>query len=280
MRIWILWIGLFFVCNLSNAQKRDWVDWVNPLMGTDSKYELSNGNTYPAVSMPWGMNAWSPQTGANGDGWMYQYQANKIRGIKQTHQPSPWINDYGQFSLMPVNKAVFTESARASWFSHKAEKASPYAYEVYLADHRVFATVSPTERAAIFTFQYQEGDSAYVVIDAFDRGSRIDIDPAARTISGYSSRNSGGVPSNFKNYFVLEFDQPFIFQRVWHDQQQPWAPLRRRRWCVRRVRRRPPWPTPLPRLPPVRRDDLVPNGRCDVGDHHHRRGRQQPAGAC
>jgi len=219
MRIWILWIGLFFVCNLSNAQKRDWVDWVNPLMGTDSKYELSNGNTYPAVSMPWGMNAWSPQTGANGDGWMYQYQANKIRGIKQTHQPSPWINDYGQFSLMPVNKAVFTESARASWFSHKAEKASPYAYEVYLADYRVFATVSPTERAAIFTFQYQEGDSAYVVIDAFDRGSRIDIDPAARTISGYSSRNSGGVPSNFKNYFVLEFDQPFIFQRVWHDQQ-------------------------------------------------------------
>lgn len=66
------------------------------------------------------MNFWTPQTGKMGDGWQYTYTANKIRGFKQTHQPSPWINDYGQFSIMPVvGKPEFNEEKRASWFAHK-----------------------------------------------------------------------------------------------------------------------------------------------------------------
>ena len=72
------------------AQKtKESVDYVNPLMGTDSKFSLSNGNTYPAIALPWGMNFWMPQTGKMGDGWAYVYDADKIRGFKQTHQPSP-----------------------------------------------------------------------------------------------------------------------------------------------------------------------------------------------
>ena len=78
------------------ADKKDLVDYVNPLVGSQSKISLSTGNTYPAIAMPWGMNFWMPQTGKMGDGWAYTYDADKIRGFKQTHQPSPWINDYGQ----------------------------------------------------------------------------------------------------------------------------------------------------------------------------------------
>ena len=79
-------------------------------MGTDSHYSLSNGNVYPAIARPWGMNFWTPQTGEMGNGWAYTYDANKIRGFKQTHQPSPWMNDYGQFSLMPLTGELrFTE---------------------------------------------------------------------------------------------------------------------------------------------------------------------------
>ncbi|RKW60638.1 MAG: glycoside hydrolase family 92 protein, partial [Prevotella sp.] len=84
------------------------VDFVSTLVGTQSSYQLSTGNTYPAIAMPWGMNFWMPQTGKMGDGWAYTYGAEKIRGLKQTHQPSPWINDYGQFSVMPTTgKIVF-----------------------------------------------------------------------------------------------------------------------------------------------------------------------------
>lgn len=86
------------------AQAKDFTQYVNPLMGTLSSFELSTGNTYPAIARPWGMNFWTPQTGKMGDGWQYVYTANKIRGFKQTHQPSPWINDYGQFSIMPVTE--------------------------------------------------------------------------------------------------------------------------------------------------------------------------------
>lgn len=186
------------------------VDYVNVLMGTQSKFELSNGNTYPAIARPWGMNFWSPQTGKMGDGWMYQYDADKIRGFKQTHQPSPWMNDYGQFSMMPVvGKTVFDQEERASWFSHKAETARPYYYKVYLADYDVATEITPTERAAVFRFTFPQTNDASVIIDAFDKGSSTQVLPEKNAVIGYTTRNSGGVPENFRNYFVIVFDKPF-----------------------------------------------------------------------
>jgi predicted alpha-1,2-mannosidase len=186
-------------------------DYVNVLVGTQSKFELSTGNTYPAITLPWGMNCWSPQTGNMGDGWMYTYTADKIKGFKQTHQPSPWIGDYGQFSIMPVTgKPVFNQDQRASWFSHKAEVAKPYYYKAYLADHDVTVEITPTERAAMFRFTFPEDDS-YIVVDAFDKGSSIKIIPEENKIIGYTTKNNGGVPGNFKNYFIIIFDKPFTY---------------------------------------------------------------------
>ncbi|TWF45240.1 putative alpha-1,2-mannosidase [Chitinophaga polysaccharea] len=193
-------------------------DWVNTLMGTDSKVSLSNGNTYPAIALPWGMNFWMPQTNTMGNGWAYQYTADKIRGFKQTHQPSPWINDYGQFAIMPVTGSVkFDQHKRASWFSHKSEVARPYYYSVYLADPDVTTEITPTERAAQLRFTFPATDSAFIVVDAMDHGSYIKIIPEQQKIIGYTTKNSGGVPSNFKNYFVITFDKPFTVSNTWHD---------------------------------------------------------------
>ncbi|MDR2497045.1 MAG: GH92 family glycosyl hydrolase [Tannerellaceae bacterium] len=194
------------------------VDYVNPLVGSESTYALSAGNTYPAVARPWGMNFWTPQTGKMGDGWAYTYTATKIRGLKQTHQPSPWINDYGQFSIMPVTGSpLFGEEERASWFSHKAEISKPYYYSVYLAEHDVVAEVTPTERAAMFRFTFPESEHSYVVTDAFDKGSHVRIIPSENKIVGYTTRNSGGVPDNFRNYFVIVFDKPFTYRATFTD---------------------------------------------------------------
>lgn len=194
------------------------VDYVNPLMGTDSKYSLSNGNTYPAIATPWGMNFWTPMTSAMGDGWTYKYNENKIRGIKQTHQPSPWINDYAAFSLMAVTGMLkYEENERASWFSHKAETVNPYHYKVYLADYDVVAEIAPTERAAHFRFTFPGSDSSYVLLDGFFKGSMVKILPEERKITGYCRNNSGGVPDNFHNYFVAEFDKEFEMAHTWGD---------------------------------------------------------------
>ena len=188
------------------------VDYVNPLVGTHSSFELSAGNTYPAIARPWGMNFWTPQTGRMGDGWAYVYTQNKIRGFKQTHQPSPWINDYGQFSIMPVvGKPEFNEERRASWFSHKAEDARAYYYKVYLADHDVLTELTPTDRAAMFRFTFPEAKASYIVVDAVDGGSYVEVDKEHNRIIGYTTKNSGGVSPNYRNYFVLEFDKPFEY---------------------------------------------------------------------
>lgn len=195
----------------------NYADYVNPLIGTQSSFELSTGNTYPAIARPWGMNFWTPQTGKMGDGWQYTYNAYKIRGFKQTHQPSPWINDYGQFSIMPVvGKPEFDEEKRSSWFSHKGEVAKAYYYKVYLAEHDVVAELTPTERAAMFRFTFPENEKSYIVVDAFHKGEfkespYIKVDVEKNRIIGYTTRNSGGVSDNFKNYFVIEFDKPFSY---------------------------------------------------------------------
>ncbi len=221
-------IFLFYILSLwltsAFAQKNEGlidspVDYVNTLMGTQSKISLSNGNTYPAVTVPWGMNFWTPQTGKMGNGWQYTYDADKIRGFKQTHQPSPWINDFGQFVVMPVTgKLCYNEDDRASWFSHKAEIAKPYYYSVYLADHNITAELTPTERSAIFRFTYPETDSAYIVIDALDKGAYIKVIPEENKIVGYSTKNSGGVAANFKNYFVIYSSKPFSFYKLWNKE--------------------------------------------------------------
>ncbi len=211
--LFLFFCSIFIALQSADAIERDYTAYVNPLMGTMSKYTLSSGNTYPAIAMPWGMNFWTPQTGKMGDGWVYTYTADKIRGFRQIHQPSPWINDYGQFSIMPVTgKPVFDEEERASWFSHKTETAKPYYYSVYLADHDVVAELSPTSRAAIFRFTFPQNDSSFVVVDAFDKGSYIKIIPEENKIIGYTTKNSGGVPDNFKNFFVAVFDKPFHYK--------------------------------------------------------------------
>ncbi|SEM90237.1 alpha-1,2-mannosidase, putative [bacterium A37T11] len=193
----------------------DPVELVNPLVGSFSDPSFSNGNTYPAIALPWGMNFWSPQTGKMGDGWMYRYDAQKIRGFKQTHQPSPWMNDYGQFSIMPGSgHPEVDEDKRASWFSHKAETSKSYYYKVYLADADVTTEIAPTERAANFQFTFPKSDSSFVTVDAFDKGSAIQVFPEEKKVVGYSSKYSRGKLINFKNYFVIYFDKAISFSKL------------------------------------------------------------------
>ncbi len=194
------------------------VDYVNPLVGTDSDFALSNGNTYPAIALPWGMNFWTPQTNKMGNGWAYMYDDTKIRGFKQTHQPSPWIGDYAAFALFPeTGKVITDENKRASWFSHKIEIAKPHYYRTYLSNYDVITEITPTERAAQFRFTFPESESSHILIDAFNKGSMVKISKEERKVTGYCRNNSGGVPENFHNYFVIIFDKAFEEVSTWKD---------------------------------------------------------------
>ncbi|MBS1655034.1 MAG: GH92 family glycosyl hydrolase, partial [Bacteroidetes bacterium] len=205
---------------LLRAQE-DLTKYVLPIAGSQSEYQLSNGNTYPCIGLPFAMNHWTPQTALNGERWQYSYNANYITGLKETHQPSPWVGDYGQLSLMPTTGGKkFLEKDRQSWFSHKTEIAAPGYYKVYLADHNVTAELTPSERGCIMQFTFPKTNQANVVIDAFDQGSFVKIIPEENTIVGYTTQHSGGkklLPENFKNYFVIKFDKPFTSFLTWKD---------------------------------------------------------------
>jgi len=218
MKLPFLFLTFLLPLSLFAQKQLSPVDYVNPLMGSASKYDLSNGNTYPAIALPWGMNTWTPQTGKMGDGWQYTYDAYKINGFKQTHQPSPWMNDYGQFAIMPeTGHLKVTQNGRASWFSHKTEIAKPYYYSVYLADHDVTTEITPTERSAQFRITFPKSDSSFIVIDAFDRGSYVKIIPSENKIIGYSTKFARGPLKNFKNYFVIYVDKPITVYHTYSD---------------------------------------------------------------
>lgn len=194
------------------------VDYVNPLMGSLSSLELSNGNTYPTVCVPFGMHNWAPHTGKMGDGFLYTYQTNYLYGFKQTHQASLWINDYSQFSMMPIaNRDRFTEQRRRSWYSHKKEVAKPHYYSVYLADHHARFEMTATERAAAFRVKYHPSDSSFMVIDAYKCGAYVRVIPEKNMVVGYNSNYTAGVSRGFKNYFVMVFDRPFTEHFVWYN---------------------------------------------------------------
>ncbi|MBQ7877805.1 MAG: GH92 family glycosyl hydrolase [Bacteroidales bacterium] len=218
-------IALAAILLASCARKTELVenpaDYVSTLVGTLSEHSFSTGNTYPATALPWGMNFWTPVTGKMGDGWAYRYDAHWIRGFKQTHQPSPWINDYGQFAVMPVrNSQRVSQDQRASWFSHKSETSRPYYYQVYLADHDINVEMAPTERAVSMLFTYPESATSGIIIDAYDGGSYIKVLPQENAVVGYTTKNSGGVPENFRNWFVVKFDKPIEGYQVYAGPDQ------------------------------------------------------------
>lgn len=198
------------------AQMAPPVTLVNPLMGTDSTGGYSHGNQYPAIALPFPMNTWAPYTQPERDSFYYQYPKTNFYGIRETHQPSPWIADYGTFSLMPVSgKLAVKETDRVSSFRHETEVLHPSYYKVHLDTWNATAEVTPTERCARFRFTFEDKGDSYVVLDAFPRGSTVQIIPSENKIIGATHYNHGGVPGNFSNYFVIVFDRPFTAYGVW-----------------------------------------------------------------
>ena len=203
---------IHFSC--SEFDQEDYTQYVNPLIGSDSSFKLSNGNTYPAIALPWGMNFWTPQTGEMGNGWIYTDKNSGLVGIRQTHQPSPWINDYGAFSIMPIiGELRVLEDERKS--NYKNIKVSPHYYKVELTDSKTILELTPTKRSAHFKIKFVENSKSHIIIDAFFKGSEIKIIPKENKIIGIAKNNSGGVPENFANYFIIEFNRPFSDFGTW-----------------------------------------------------------------
>ena len=210
----------FFLTMGAFSQQKDLVQYVNTLQGTDSNFGLSRGNTYPTTAMPYGMHAWSAQTGKNGDGWKYQYSADEIRGFSQSHQCSPWVGDYAVYSFMPeVGALVVNENERGAKFSHADEIAKPHYYKVTF-ENGITTEMAPTERGVHFRFSYPSSQDAYLVIDGNTAQSEIQIDVEKKQICGWvNNHRFVNHSENFRSYFVIQFDKSFEDYGTWENQE-------------------------------------------------------------
>ena len=196
------------------APPSDLVHYANTLQGTYSTYSLSYGSTYPTVGLPFAEHFYSPQTGKNGEGWKYQYQASEIRGFEQVHQCSPWMGDYAVFSLMPEEGDLkVTDDARGAAFKHENEIAKPNYYKVQF-DNGITTEISPVERGAHMRFSFTGKQNAYIVFDGYTKYCELQINPEKNEMTGYV-HNGTFIPGAFKAYFVLQFDKPFLSYGTW-----------------------------------------------------------------
>ena len=193
--------------------------FVNTLQGTDSHYGFSKGNTLPIAARPFGMNHWSFQTDQSTN-WFFSPKSRKVQGIRCTHQPSPWIGDYGHFTVMANTGAQVHLSAGRRARSY-AGTHSPHGLHAQLLNDGTEFEMTPTERGAAFQFRFPR-EGGRVILEPVRGESSMDVIDD-RTVAGWVSGNSGGIPQGFKHYFFAKFSLPanqidgFHDDKVIHD---------------------------------------------------------------
>ena len=210
------------------------LQYVNVLGGSDSKMDMSSGSTIPMVTRPWGATAWVPQTNTNDNMWWFHPRERMFYGMRCTHQPSPWINDYGQFLIqanLPYTSSGSSDSTGKVWAGGysplaKTSTFSPNYFKTNLLGFMTSIEFTADRHAGIMRIKFPEARAeaavetntdgtatvstdltrrVQVVLNGgSDFSQVVDIDGAAY-ITGYSTANSGGVPPSipFKHYFAV-----------------------------------------------------------------------------
>ncbi len=177
---------------------------VNVLKGTDSHHGFSTGNTLPIVAVPFGMNHWAAQTSEGR--WFFSPHDRKLQGIRCTHQPSPWMADYGHFTVMAGSGELhLSPGKRARAYKGEFE---PHRFSAKLLNDGTGIDMVPTLRGACFLFSFPQG-AGRVIFEPCAGVSRIEI-RGDREVVGYVTGNSGGVPEGFAQYFAIRFLTPFV----------------------------------------------------------------------
>lgn len=198
----------------------DLTRWINPLIGTDNERTILRGDTLPLAALPFGMAAWTPQTTLTR--WIYLYKSKVFQGIRLTHQPSPWIGDYGDLLITPLIGDVRNRIEYE--FDHNNETASPHYYSVQLSSPGIKAEVAPSMRGGVLRFTFPSDTEAAVLVAVPGVKSMIGMESSGRILYGVSDSNTRGVPKNkkFGCHFVLESDTEIIAHQIWEENRPPY----------------------------------------------------------
>jgi predicted alpha-1,2-mannosidase len=210
------------------GQTTDLVKYVQALSGTAPSTTISAlkhgeegsekfANTIPAVSLPFGMTQWTPQTRTTEAKCLppYFYGDTLISGFRATH----WISgscmqDYGSFTLMPITgKLQARISNYATPFSHKDETSGPAYYCLKLPEYNLVTEMTATLRCAMLRFTAIKTDSLYLLItpNSDEKQGYIKVDHKRGEVYGYNPVHriyqGWGKPAGFSGYFVMKVEK-------------------------------------------------------------------------
>lgn len=186
-----------------------YLDLVNVQQGTRSTPRFSNGNTLPLTQLPFGMAAFSLQTTSSQGSFFYHPEHRCLDGVRLTHQPSPWIGDYGNILFQPQCGTPYFEP-EDSWSGYRPEEAilRPEYMQVRFLRYRCTMELTPVERGAMMRLTYQGDDTPRLNLRFSQEISSCRYDAASRCLIGYTKAHKWPVADTFATHFVLEFDTP------------------------------------------------------------------------
>ncbi len=182
---------------------------VNTKQGSKSTHRYSNGNTLPLVQLPFGMAAFAPQNVEGNVRWYYHPDSRSLEGIRLTHQPSPWIADYGAMIFMPQNKKLGGFDGEDRWSGYRPEDAvlSPYYLKTRFLRSKSELELAPTERGAAIKVVFDDdGDNYFTVVSVKGMNS-FRYDEKKNILFASTDMHMSGEAVKFKNYIVFKFSE-------------------------------------------------------------------------
>ncbi|MGN1077407.1 MAG: GH92 family glycosyl hydrolase, partial [Candidatus Gallimonas sp.] len=179
------------------------LDYVYTGMGSLNDRRFSNGNVYPITACPFGMANFTLQTDGGAGNWFYHPLSHSCEGIRLTHQPSPWVGDYGHILFFPYSGEL---PDRERWSSFRPEKTriDPQSIDVYLQRFRLRARLAPTERGGILTLTRRDGEGTGLAILPF---APSEFRVNGKTVVGYTDSQSIWNFKRIREYFYLSLSR-------------------------------------------------------------------------
>jgi predicted alpha-1,2-mannosidase len=192
------------------------LELVNILQGTASTFLFSRGNTLPIAAMPFGMAHWSLESNGANTPWFFHPGERRLEGIRCTHQLSPWLNDYGYATFLPIDgSAKPAMQARGTSWRPEEATLSPAEIGVDLLRYRSRMELTPTTHGAVMRVTYSDAKDGDTLTAGHGAGLAIDmpgvehveftLDEATGMLRASNSYGHGGLPENFRSYYLLQF---------------------------------------------------------------------------
>ena len=180
-----------------------YLDYVNIQQGTDSTWRFSRGNTLPLTQQPYAMAAFAPQTRGM-ETWWYSPHERVVEGIRLTHQPSPWINDYGCMMFTPQTDAWLDKFYEA-WTGMRPQDTvlRPDYLKLGFARCCCTAELTPMKRGASVRVKYENNWPACVSFYNMKGNGGFEADEAKGEFRGWTDGYAQGKAENFKMYLVV-----------------------------------------------------------------------------